>query len=426
MGFVARDKASIWHPYTTVSETEFSIFIEKATGSYLFTEDGKAILDAVGSWWVNLHGHSHPYIAEKIAAQAQNLEHVMFAGFTHKPAIELAEALLGLFKGQFSKVFYSDNGSTSIEVALKMCFQFWYNKGSAKRKVLALEGAYHGDTFGAMSVGERSVFTQAFQPFLFDVEYLPLSEEAIPKAKELLATGDFACFIFEPLIQGAAGMVMYEAEWLDRLIGIAKQNEVLCIADEVFTGFGRTGKAFAIDHLTVLVDIICLSKGLTGGALPLGVTLCTQAIHDAFQENKKAPNDLEGLNVKTFFHGHSFTANPIACAAALASLELFEQPSCQASILAIEKQHLDFCERFSAKNFPSIVGLRSKGVVLAVTYKAERRQGYLSEMRNRLYAYFLEKGILMRPLGNTVYVVPPYCITSEELDIIYQAILSFE
>ncbi len=426
MGYVARDKASVWHPYTTVSETEFPIFIEKAEGSYLYTEEGKAILDAVGSWWVNLHGHSHPYIAEKIAAQAQRLEHVMFAGFTHKPAIELAEALLGLFKGRFSKVFYSDNGSTSIEVALKMCFQFWYNQGLPKKKVLALEGAYHGDTFGAMSVGERSVFTQAFQSFLFDVEYLSLSEEAIPKARELMASGDVACFIFEPLIQGAAGMVMYEAEWLDRLIGMAKENQVLCIADEVFTGFGRTGKSFAIDHLTEQVDVICLSKGLTGGALPLGATLCTQAIHDAFQENKKAPNDLEGLNIKTFFHGHSFTANPIACAAALASLELFEQASCQASILAIKKKHQDFCEGFSPTNFPSIESVRSKGVVLAITYKAEQRQGYLSEMRNRLYIYFLEKGILMRPLGNTVYVVPPYCITAEELDTIYQAILSFE
>ena len=426
MEFVSRDLASIWHPYTAVSDREIPIYIEKASGLYLYTEKGEAIMDAVGSWWVNLHGHSHPYIAKKISEQAETLEHVMFAGFTHKPAIKLAEALLGLFNGRFSKVFYSDNGSTAVEVALKMSFQFWFNKACPKTKVLALEGAYHGDTFGAMSVGERSLFTQAFQSFLFDVVFIPLAENSLQVAEELFETEEFACFIFEPLIQGAAGMVMYEARWLDQLIRLAKNKNVLCIADEVFTGFGRTGKAFAIDHCQESVDIICLSKGLTGGALPLGATLCTASIFEAFKENNKQPSDLEGLNIKTFFHGHSFTANPIACTAALASLELFSLPSCQDSVQAIENSHKEFCNSFDPSKYPAIETVRHKGVVLVIVYKVEQDYGYLSEMRNSLYAYFLSKGILLRPLGNIVYLVPPYCINSTELERLYQAILDFE
>lgn len=415
----------VWHPYTAVTDVESPLLIEKAQGVLLYDSTGRPILDAVGSWWVNLHGHSHPLIAERIFEQAQKLEHVMFAGFTHEPAIHLSERLLGLFQGHFSKVFFSDNGSTAIEVALKMCFQYGYNKGKPKTKVLALEGSYHGDTFGAMSVGERSIFTQAFQPFLFDVEYLPIEESGLRIAEELFESGAYSCFIFEPLIQGASGMRMYSENWLDTLIGLAQKYGVLCIADEVFTGFGRTGKKFAIDYLRNKPEIICLSKGLTGGALPMGVTLCVENIHQAFREERNLSSDLEGLNVKTFFHGHSFTANPLACAAALASLDLFLEESCQSAIQLIKESHLNFMNQFDPVLYPNIQQVRTLGVVLAVDYFAPGEQGYLSELRNSLYNYFLEKGILMRPLGNTVYVVPPYCITQTQLEFIYRAILGF-
>ena len=426
MGFLEKDKAMVWHPYTAVTDSESPLLIEKANGVFLFDSSGRAILDAVGSWWVNLHGHSHPYIAQKIFEQAQKLEHVMFAGFTHQPAIQLAERLLGLFRGHFSKIFYSDNGSTAIEVALKMSFQYWYNLGKVKKKVLALEGSYHGDTFGAMSVGERSIFTQAFQPFLFEVEYLPIHESSIQKAQALFAGGEYSCFIFEPLIQGASGMKMHSATWLDSILEVAQKNEVICIADEVFTGFGRTGSNFAIDYLKNQPEIICLSKGLTGGALPLGVTLCIERIHQAFKEEKNLSKDLEGLNIRTFFHGHSFTANPLACVSALASLDLFQEDSCQAAIQMIEESHLNFQNNTPLSDYPSIQNIRTKGVVLAIDYLAHGEPGYLSELRNELYNYFLEKSILMRPLGNTVYVVPPYCITQDQLQLIYRAILDFK
>ncbi len=284
MNLQERDKQVIWHPYTQMKGALPQLPIVKGEGVYLIDEEGKTYIDAVSSWWVNIHGHSNARIAEKVSAQLLQLEHVIFAGFTHEPAVLLAEQLLPLLPGKQEKVFYSDNGSTAVEVALKMAFQYWSNKGSGRRKkVLAFKDAYHGDTFGAMSVSGRSIFTDAFNEFLFDVEFIDLPNEDnisgltshISNLKEQIA-----CFIFEPLILGAGGMQMYEAKYLDKLIACCQDNQILCIADEVMTGFGRTGTYFACEQLESKPDLFCLSKGLTGGTMPLGVTTCNEKIFE--------------------------------------------------------------------------------------------------------------------------------------------------
>ncbi|OZA56299.1 MAG: adenosylmethionine--8-amino-7-oxononanoate transaminase, partial [Sphingobacteriales bacterium 39-40-5] len=311
-----RDRDLIWHPYTQMQNAAAPIPIVRGEGVYLITEGGKKYIDAVSSWWVNIHGHSHPYIAQKVAEQLSRLEHVIFAGFTHPGAIELAERLIDILPSGQSKVFYSDNGSTAVEVAMKMCFQYWSNLGDPKTKILAFNNSYHGDTFGAMAVSSRSAFTRPFEKLLFDVEFIDLPDAGnIEQLKAHISgiSSDLAAFIFEPLVQGAGGMQMYEAKYLDELILHCRENGILTIADEVMTGFGRTGKLFASDHLSEQADLMCFSKGLTGGTMALGLTTCTSDIYNAFLSDDK---------LKTLFHGHSFTANPVACSAALASLDL--------------------------------------------------------------------------------------------------------
>jgi adenosylmethionine-8-amino-7-oxononanoate aminotransferase len=334
----AKDKKNIWHPFTSLEGSPEPIVIERAEGIYLYTPDGRKIMDAISSWWVNLHGHAHPVIAEAVAQQAKKLEHVIFAGFTHEPAVNLSENLVSILPDNFSKIFYSDNGSTAVEVALKMAMQYWHNKNITRKKIIALESSYHGDTFGAMAVGDRSIFTTPFSPYLFNVDFISFpsagnEEETLLQLKSHLDSGNVAAFIYEPLIQAAGGMRTYSKDTLNRLLELAKQKEVICIADEVFTGFGRTGKLLASDHITEKPDLIALSKGLTGGTLPLGVTAVSERIVSAFQNSELA---------KTFFHGHSFTANPIACAAANASFGLLMQEECQRNILRISQQHIDF------------------------------------------------------------------------------------
>ncbi len=419
MNWVGRDKASIWHPFTPLQGVMDPITITKAEGVYLYTEDGRKIIDAVSSWWVNLHGHSHPLIAEAIAKQANTLEHVIFAGFTHKPAIELAEALLSILPTNQSKIFYSDNGSTAIEVALKMSFQYWFNQGIEKPRIIAIDGAYHGDTFGSMSVGERSDFTKPFAQQLFEVDFIDFpdsnnKEQVINQFKAFVDSGKVAAFIYEPLIQGASGMRIYSDYILNQLMDYAKANNVICIADEVMTGFGRTGQLFASNYLEQNPDIMCLSKGITGGAMALGATSCSEQIIDAFQ----SPN-----LKKTFLHGHSYTANPIACAAALASFKLLTMPSCQANIQRITQAHTGFKSKI--KNQSIIKDVRTIGTIIAIEFTTEGDSSYFSELRNILYPFFIERNILLRPLGNLIYIIPPYIITNDELDIIYAAIEEF-
>lgn len=414
-----RDEQSIWHPFSPLKGSIPHLPVVEASGPYLITEDGRQILDAISSWWVNLHGHSHPVITEAIARQAARLEHVMFAGFTHEPAITLAESLLDILPENQARIFYSDNGSTAVEVAIKLAFQYWYNRDADRKRVIAIDGAYHGDTFGSMSVGERSIFTEPFFPFLFDVEFIPFPAEghednAWEKFTSLVDSGEVASFIFEPLIQGASGMRMYDAGLLDRMIHYAQTHGVMCIADEVMTGFGRTGRMLASDYLENKPDMICLSKGLTGGALPLGATSISIDIVEAFMTP-----DLK----KAFLHGHSYTANPMACAAANASMDLLKSDTCQAHIKRISEQHRQFVTKHQKNE--RIRDIRSLGTILAVEFHTEADSSYMSELRNQLYPFFLERNILLRPLGNLIYVLPPYVISDGQLAQIYEAIEEF-
>ena len=392
--------------------------IVRGEGTVLYDADGREYLDMIASWWVNLHGHAHPHIARRVSEQLKTLEHVIFAGFTHEPAVRLAERLLAVLPTDQAKVFYSDNGSTAVEVALKMAFQYWHNLEKPRRKVVALEGAYHGDTFGAMAVSGRSAFTEPFMPFLFDVEYLPVpvpgqEDVALRRAEELF-TDDVAAFIFEPLVQGAGGMVMYEPDALDKLIQLARRNNTLIIADEVMTGFGRTGKLFASDYLTQKPDLMCLSKGLTGGTMALGVTSCTQAIYDAF---------LSDSPYKTLFHGHSYTANPLACTAGLASLDLTLSSDTTANLERIASQHAGFAQRL--RQLTTVENVRQRGTLLAFDLKNSGETSYFNVIRDQAYNFLLERGVLMRPLGNVLYLMPPYCTTNTQLQYTYRQVEEF-
>lgn len=402
---IEMDRATIWHPFTQMQTAPPPIPIVRSEGVYLYAADGRRYLDAISSWWVNLHGHAHPYIAQKIATQLGILEHVIFAGFTHQPAVELASRLLKLLPGSMSKIFYSDNGSTAIEVALKMALQYWYNKKIERRNVICFKRSYHGDTFGAMSSAGKNEFNRPFWSHLFEVTAIdpPLpgkEEESLRELQAIIAKKPTACFIYEPLVLGAGGMIIYPPEGLNSLLAYCKSHDVLTIADEVMTGFGRTNTLFASDALTEKPDLICLSKGLTGGFLPLGITACTEEIFNAFLET-------------AFLHGHSYTANPLACVSALASLDLLLKESCFLQRERIAASHHQFCEKW--KDHHKLTRCEHLGTILVLEYR--------QEMRDRLYHYFLSKGILLRPLGPVLYVMPPYCIQPDELQEIYTHII---
>jgi adenosylmethionine-8-amino-7-oxononanoate aminotransferase len=415
-----RDKKVIWHPYSPQKYAPEPIPIIKGQGAWLFDDEGNKFLDAISSWWVTVHGHSHPYIAQQIYRQALELEQVIFAGFTHEPAVKLAENLLSILPGEFTKVFYSDNGSTAVEVALKMGTQFWWNQGNTKRtRILALKHSYHGDTFGAMSVSERGLFTLAFHDRLFEVVFAdtpatgqPITIEGYTSEDTNRLLDECACVIYEPLLQGAGGMVMYEPAALDGFISNCRSHKIICIADEVMTGFGRTGKMFASEYCNNQPDIICLSKGITGGTMALGATVCSKKIHDAFVVDDKT---------KTFFHGHSFTANPLACAAANASIELFEKEKTLQSISRIANGHVEFAKRLSG--FENVSNVRCCGTIIAFEID-DNVNGYTSSVRDVITAKALAKGVYLRPLGNTVYLMPPYCVSEEEMNDIYDVVLT--
>ncbi|MGE8432522.1 adenosylmethionine--8-amino-7-oxononanoate transaminase [Chryseobacterium joostei] len=410
-----RDRAVNWHPYTQMKTADAIIPIVKGEGIYLFDNEGKKYMDVVSSWWVTLHGHSHPYIAQRIFEQLNTLEQVIFAGFTHEPVIQLSENLLKLLPTNQKKVFYSDNGSTAVEVALKMCIQYAHNQGKKKTKILAFKNAYHGDTFGAMSVSGKSFWTKPFESMLFEVVFIdtPNAENLKDLQSQIRNLKDeVACFIYEPLVQGAAGMLMYNAEDLSSLMKFCRELGVLMVQDEVFTGFGRTGKLFAANYLAEQPDIMCFSKGLTGGTMPMGITTCSDEIYNAFWSDDKH---------KTLFHGHSFTANPLACTAALASMEILLKEDTQMNIKRITHQHSEFVKALAIH--PQVENARQVGTILAFDFKTEYGTSYFNEIGKRLYNEFLQRGIIMRPLGNVIYLVPPYCITSEELDFVYQNIM---
>lgn len=421
-----KDRQYIWHPYTSLTASPDPIPIVKGDGAWLIDETGNQYIDAISSWWVTLHGHAHPYIAEKIYQQALTLEQVIFAGFTHRPAVELAERLIHFLPGNMSKIFYSDNGSTAVEVAVKMALQYWWNYSqnkdlqkdspqnlSARTKILAFHNSYHGDTFGAMSVSERSVFTLAFRGHLFDVFFIdtPVHSNIAAIKDVISAQGDqMAAFIYEPLLQGAGGMKIYDAGLLDQILECCRQKHIICIADEVMTGFGRTEAFFASEYMHVKPDIICLSKGLTGGTMALGVTACSQKIVDAFLSDDR---------MATFFHGHSFTANPLACTAALASLDLLQKDDCRKYIKYITERHTAFLPELI--RYPTVKNPRCLGTILAFEYSSGNDE-YLNSVSGSITAFMLERGVYLRPLGNTVYIMPPYCISEMQLNQVYQAI----
>ena len=417
---IKKDKMYVWHPFTQMQTADEPLEIIRAEKTLLFTADHKTYIDCNSSWWVNVHGHGHPHIGQAISEQFSLIDHVIFAGATHPKAVELAERIITILpENHFQKVFFSDNGSTAIEVALKMVFQFWHNKNKPKKRILALEGAYHGDTFGAMAIGQRGYFNEPFEHFFFDVDQLefPTIENEstlLIQAEELFKTNDFAAIIVEPLIQGSAGMRTYSSKWLEKLVLLARTYNVLVIFDEVMTAWGRTGKLFAMNHMSELPDIVCLSKGLTGGVLPLGLTISTDEIYDAFLSDEKT---------KALLHGHSFTGNALACAAACASLDLFEREETWERITSLCKSNLEFSK--TLENHPKIEEIRLCGTILAIELKSVEGNTYFSGIRDIAYRYFLENGLLIRPLGNVIFINPPYCITEMELELIYEKITQF-
>ena len=373
----------------------------RGQGVYLYTEDGRKLLDGISSWWVNIHGHAHPRLNQAITEQAKRLEHVIFAGATHEPAVDLAERLVGVLPAGLTKIFYSDNGSTAVEVAVKLAIQYWRNQGQPLRqRIVALQHAYHGDTIGAMAVSAPSVFTEAFTPLLFPIDRV--NPDGVDS--HLQRYGErVAAVIVEPMLQGAGGMIMWPAESLARVREACYRHGVLMIADEVLTGFGRTGRMFACEHASVTPDIMCLSKALTAGYLPLAATATSNAIYDAFLSDDRT---------KTFFHGHSFTANPLACAVALASLDLIEEGRILDRIARLERQLRDGLAPL--KDAPRVADVRVLGGVGVVELESDG--GYLDSVGPRLYDAFLQRGALLRPLGNVVYFMPPYVITDAEVD----------
>ena len=410
-----RPSSPIWHPFTQHGLLPETIPIAAAEGAWLTCQDGRRILDAISSWWVVTHGHRHPRIVAAIAAQAQRLDQIIFAGFTHEPAEALARGLVDLAPAGLAHVFFSDSGSTSVEVALKMALGYFRNIGEPRRRIVALEHGYHGDTIGGMSVGARGIFSAAYAPLLFEVERIPfpspgLEQATIDAFDAACANEPTAALIVEPLILGAGGMLIYDAGVLRELERVAHHHGALLIADEVMTGWGRTGALFACGKAGVSPDILCTAKGITGGSLPLAATLCTPVIFEAHRSTDRS---------KTFFHSSSYTANPIACAAAVANLDIWRTEPVAERIAALEKAH---AERLDAlRGNPGFAEVRQIGTVAALDLKVEDA-GYLAAVGLQLMRYFLDRGVLLRPLGNTIYVMPPYCITSAELDLVYEAI----
>lgn len=416
MTLTERDQKNLWHPYTQHKTALPPVAITRGEGALLWDDNNKEYIDAIASWWVNPFGHSNKFIADAIYKQLTTLEHVLFGGFTHEPAIVLGEKLLEILPDNQKKIFFSDNGSTAVEVAIKVALQYFYNSGQKKTTIIAFEDAFHGDTFAAMAASGISLYTQAFDGMFIDVVRIPVPVKgketgSYQVLEEVIKNNNVAGFIFEPLVLGAAGMVMYEPSALDHLISICKKNNVLTIADEVMTGFGKTGKTFACDYLQQQPDMMCLSKALTGGTIPMAITTFTQELFDGFYS--------DDIN-KALFHGHTFTANPTGCAASLASLELLQTKEMQENIVRINQSHLDFQRKI--ENHSRIKTTRVLGVIFALEIFSDSEEEYYGSMRTRLYNFFIEKGVILRPVGNIVYILPPYVITEEQLKKIYTII----
>lgn len=409
-----RDKEFIWHPLTQHKQHPNSIAIIKAKGAILTDETGKEYIDGIASWYTCMYGHCNDYIIEKVKKQMGKLDQVVFSGFTHEPAIKLAEQLMSILPENQHKLFFSDNGSTSTEIAIKMALQYHFNLGVKKNTIIAFEEGFHGDTFGAMSVSGLSVYNGPFEEFFLDVKRIPVptgenNEEVLRQLIGLIENNNVAGFIYEPLVQGAAAMKMHDRNGLDVLIEYCKENNVITIADEVMTGFGKTGRYFASHYLENQPDIVCMSKALTAGVVPMAITSCSQIIYDAFYDD-----DIS----KGLFHGHTYTANPTSCTAALAGLELLQSEEIQQDIQRIIKSHKKFDEHIGTH--PKVLSTRQCGIIYAldVDVKVDR----YGDLRDKMFNYFMENGVFLRPLGNTIYIQAPYVISNDQLQKIYTVI----
>ena len=426
MNYIDFDKKYIWHPFTQEATAQDNINIVKGKDAYLWDENGKKYIDLVSSWWTNCHGHSNEKIANAIYKQALELEHLIFANLTHKPACDLVKKLQKFINPKLSKYFFSDNGSTAIEIALKMTYQYWQNKGDNNRTLfVGMEGNYHGDTVGAMSVGKSCGFYALFERLLFRVDTIPTpytwfndkdiekkEEESLKIAKTLLEkeNKNISAFIMESLIQGSSGMRMIRPQFANKICKLFQSYNIPVIFDEVMTGFGRTGTMFGYEQTEIIPDIICLSKALTGGALPMALTIATEDIYKEFYSKNSE---------KTFLHGHSYTANPICCASAIASIELFEEYKALEKIAKITQIHKEELEKL--KQYDFLEKFRCMGLISA--FEIKNNDGYGSDFSNKLKEKFFESGLIVRPLGNIIYLLPPYCISEEDLRNSYKKII---
>ncbi len=414
MSISRTDQAHIWHPLTQHKTSSAPLPIVSAKGAMLYGENGETYIDGIASWYTAMYGHCNPYIIEKVTAQMKMLDQITFTGFTHQPATTLAEKLIAILPGNQQKLFFNDNGSTAVEAGIKMALQYHFNNDEKRNTLIAFEGGFHGDTFGAMSVSGLSVYNGPFEDFFLNVERIPVPqenniEEVLEKLENIIKTHACAGFIYEPLVQGAAGMKIHSISGLEKIIKVCKSHGVVTIADEVMTGFGKTGKHFASLYLDTYPDIICLSKSLTAGLVPMSLTTCTQEIFDAF---------LDDTVSKGFFHAHTYSANPTACAAAIAGIELLTSTEMQDNIERIHKKHSAFAK--TIKTHPKAMNVRVKGVIFAL--ELDTKMERYGELRNQLYTHFMDRGVALRPLGNTMYVLPPFVTSNEQLDTIYKAI----
>jgi len=414
MNLQQRDSRHIWHPLTQHQTSELPIPLVKAKGALLWDEEGNQYIDGIASWYTAMYGHCNDAIIAAVTHQMKQLDQVVFTGFTHEPAVALSERLVGILPNNQQKIFFNDNGSTSVEVAIKMALQYHHNKGEKRNVLIAFEEGFHGDTFGAMSASGLSVYNGPFEDFFMDVKRIPIPdkdnlEEVISLLKTIISENKCAAFVYEPLVQGAAGMKMYAPDTLEELLKVCAKNKVLTIADEVMTGFGKTGKLFASQYLNIYPDIMCLSKALTAGMVPMGITSCTREIFEAF---------LDDTIAKGFFHAHTYSANPLACVAALAGIELLTSEKIQQDIVRIENAHRRFSK--TIKEHPKVAAVRQLGVILAIDISIEMER--YGDLRNKLFSYFMSQGVFLRPLGNTIYILPPYVISESELEKVYTTI----
>jgi len=414
MSLQERDKKHIWHPLTQHKTSSAAIGIVKAKGALIWDEDGNQYIDGIASWYTAMYGHCNEKISSKVAHQILQLDQVVFTGFTHEPAVELSEKLMSILPSNQKKIFFNDNGSTAVEAAIKMAFQYHFNKGERRNTLLAFEDGFHGDTFGAMSVSSLSAYNGPFEDFFLNVIRIPVPQkenisEVLLKLKKVIAKNDCAAFVYEPLIQGAAGMKFHDAKGLNSILKLCKENDILCIADEVMTGFGKTGKNFASEYMDTMPDIICLSKALTAGMMAMGITTCTIDVFNAFLDEEIS---------KGFFHAHTYSANPLACAAAIAGMDLLVSEEIQEDMQRVALAHQRFAKKII--NHPKVQSTRHLGVIFALDLDTPMER--YGDLRNKLFNHFMLQGVFLRPLGNTIYILPPYVITDEQLEKIYTSV----